>query len=89
MKTLKIDTDSFNETAEVLAVINPRLSREGYRKYMDEVTSQYWLNGTFFGTSGFYITCFCDEFDVVTAKATVMAYSVKRYLAEQAKNAEE
>lgn len=81
--TIEIDERSLEQTAAVLAVINPgRSSKEHMR---DLVMANMWDGTTSLGTAGWEATGYFPKGrpGVMVVRFSVQAYSVQRYLDQQ------
>lgn len=83
-KELKIDTNSFEQVARVLAIINSSVvTYDRCLALMNSMVSECAQKSAYFGTAGFYIVCFDSEVNNTrTVTATLMPYVVEKYLKE-------
>lgn len=84
---IRVEWDTFEDTAKILAVINPVTDYTDCLTKMVEMTNKYGLESAYFGTLGFYIICFGDVNgpEGRSARAVLMPYTVKRYLMQTCK----
>jgi hypothetical protein len=78
--TIEIDEYSLEQTAEVLAVINP--GRSSVDHIRDMVRSNMWDGSTSLGTAGWEATGYYPKGrpGVMVVRLSVNAYTVKRWL---------
>ena len=84
--TIEIEERSLEQTAEVLAVINPGRSSADHMR--DLVMANMWDGTTSLGTAGWEATGYFpkDRPGVMVVRFSVQAYSVRRYLDQQRKS---
>lgn len=88
INNIKVDESTFDETARILSVINGEIVGDynHCKAMMLEMVKEHGHESAYFGTAGFYIVCFTEKasFQVERpqrhAKATLMPYTVQRYL---------
>lgn len=89
-REILIDKDSFNAAAKVLDQINPSIGTiNSFYNMMVAMTVDVGHKSAYFGTAGFYVTCFENDRGQRIAVATIMPYTVQKYIELQNyKNAE-
>jgi hypothetical protein len=81
--TIEIDEYSLEQTAEVLAIINP--GRSSKEHIEDMVRANMWDGTTSLGTAGWEATGYFPKGrpGVLVVRLSVNAYTVKRWLAKE------
>jgi len=86
--TIEIDDYSLEQTANVLAVINPGRSSKEHIK--DMVRANMWDGSTSLGTGGWEATGYFPDHkpDTMVVRLSVSAYTVANYLEQTNKEAD-
>jgi hypothetical protein len=85
MRSINIDERTFEATAKVVFEINDRVKecRDDWLDlmyFMESMAYSYMKDSNFFSTSGFCLTAFDTCGNERTVVATVMTYTVEKYI---------
>lgn len=89
MSKLILDANSFRDTAEALLVINPRghTSADGILRYMEDSARRTIVEfpnfQSYVSTAGWELCFWKDDNGDTNVRASVMAYSVLRFLKDR------